>query len=339
MSKFEFRLYKTNAYKVDPIFNCREFKLYGSPAVYNAPELFEVGQFRYVLMKPEDFKKKNKESCFKIAAYLYHHSTEDLNGVPYTYFFGDINECKDIGKDFRNQICKYISYEMVEEWYPKNLAQINDYVVNFFLSQQRYYGQEFLLHNYDMHCLLFLPPSLSEFEFIQSKKFLWAHMTDSGFVKMGRSGDNSSSLILTDKAIDMFQRTKNKPDSNTAFIAIKFNYNEERIQAIQNTIAECGYEPVIMNEYQTNDWIMPEIFHQIQIAKFVVADFSLKCDGVYYEAGYAYAMGKQVIHIYDRREEKINPLHFDVSQKSTVMYDDYEDLNKKLKNRIIATID
>ncbi|MCI9654208.1 MAG: hypothetical protein HFG91_07710 [Acholeplasmatales bacterium] len=93
-----------------------------------------------------------------------------------------------------------------------------------------------------------------------------------------------------------------------------------------------------MNEFETNNWIMPEIFHQIQLSKFVVVDLSIRCDGAYYEAGYALAMGKEVIHIYDRREESNNPLHFDVAQKSTVIYNDFDDLKFKLMNRIKATI-
>jgi nucleoside 2-deoxyribosyltransferase len=138
----------------------------------------------------------------------------------------------------------------------------------------------------------------------------------------------------------MYQATKEKSnESNLAFIAIKFAGNEERIQAIQKAIALAGYEPRIMNEYETNNWIMPEIFHQIKLAKFIVVDLSVRCDGAYYEAGYAYALGKEVIHIYDKREEVNNPLHFDVAQKSTVIYNNYEELVEKLVNRIRATVE
>jgi nucleoside 2-deoxyribosyltransferase len=93
-----------------------------------------------------------------------------------------------------------------------------------------------------------------------------------------------------------------------------------------------------MSEYETNNWIMPEIFHQIKLSKFVVVDLSIRCDGAYYEAGYAYALGKEVIHLYDNREQGTNPLHFDVAQKSTVMYNDYDELVEKLVARIKATV-
>lgn len=66
--------------------------------------------------------------------------------------------------------------------------------------------------------------------------------------------------------------------------------------------------------------IMPEIFYQNELSKFVVVDLSLRWDCAYYEAGYAHAMGKEVIHIYDELEKTNNLLHFGVAQKSIVIY-------------------
>ena len=79
-------------------------------------------------------------------------------------------------------------------------------------------------------------------------------------------------------------------------------------------------------------------FHQIQISKFVVVDLSIRCDGAYYESGYAYALGKEVIHTYDEREKDANYLHFDVAQKSTIMYNSFEELEDRLIKRIKATV-
>lgn len=108
---------------------------------------------------------------------------------------------------------------------------------------------------------------------------------------------------------------------------------------IQKAIAEAGFEPRIMSQVETNNWIMPEIFYQIKNCRFVVADFSLPCDGAYYEAGYAAALDKPVIHLFDRREEtETNKLHFDIAQKSTIFYNDFDELRTRLINRIKATI-
>lgn len=337
MGQAVFHNYTTTAYNEDPIFKNKAYHLYGNPAVRNAPVLFWVDSYRYVLISPDDFKQ-NEILCFKVGAYLYHHKAVEDKYENYTYFFGDINKCKEIGEEFENQICKYVSYEMLEEWYPKNLEEINDKFVNYFLAQQKYYGQTFRLGDYDMRYLLFLLPTLDIEGIRSSKSFILKQLSNNGYISALKTpGGDYISFTLTATAINQFQKTKTKED-NTAFIAIKFKDNEERIKVIQNTIADSGYEPRIMNEYQTNDWIMPEIFHQIQLCKFVVVDFSLPCDGAYYEAGYAQALGKQVIHIYDKREEVNNQLHFDVAQKSTVIYKDYDDLREKLTKRINATV-
>lgn len=225
---------------------------------------------------------------------------------------------------------------MINEWYPKTLNEINDYVVNYFLSIQRYFGEEFYLENYDLNYLFFISKKLKEEEFKNSLFFIKEQLRESGYLFFSEHG--KSRVIVEKKGIEKYQKSQDKENSKLAFIAIRFSDNEQRIQAIQNAIVECGFEPRIMNEYETNQWIMPEIFHQIQISKFIVVDLSIRCDGAYYEAGYAHALGKEVIHIYDEREENNNPLHFDVAQKSTVIYKDFDDLKKKLVNRIKATI-
>ena len=148
-------------------------------------------------------------------------------------------------------------------------------------------------------------------------------------------------FYLTPKAVSEceynFGVTDNK--TNKAFIAIKFDGNNVRINTIQDAISQAGFEPVVMNRLETNNWIMPEVFHQIEISRFVVADFSLPCEGAYYEAGYAAALQKPVIHLFDEREKtESNKLHFDIAQKSTIYYEDWNDLKERLINRIKATI-
>ncbi len=327
-----------NSDDTDPIFKESNYRIYSKSDrhFFDTPLLYSVGEYRFVLVNPKDFGN-DEDLCFKVATYLYHHKVIQSKNKIYTYFFGDINKCKEIGEDFSNQICKYISYEMLEEWYPKNLTDINDKVVNFFLEQQEYYGQSFSVADYDMNYLLFIPKTLDEKKFRKSRYFLLYQLEANGYFVAEKWQNHYMYLSITADAISQFQKTKNK-ESNTAFIAIKFKGNEERIKAIQDTVADCGYEPRIMTEYQTNDWIMPEIFHQIQLSKFVVVDLSLRCDGAYYEAGYAHAMGKPVIHLYDEREKENNPLHFDVAQKSTVIYNNLDDLKEKLTKRIEATV-
>ena len=62
--------------------------------------------------------------------------------------------------------------------------------------------------------------------------------------------------------------------------------------------------------------------------------------GAYYEAGYAQALGKQVIMCCRKSEfdsDKGRP-HFDVAQKSMIVWKDEEELVERLRKRIEATV-
>ncbi len=160
----------------------------------------------------------DKRLCFKAATYLYYHKTSNDEGVPYIYFFGNISECIELRQSFSNYICKYISYEMLEEWEPKTLEEINSKLINFILEKQRFYGEEIELKNFDMRYLLFISPLLNEEEFKISQKFLWNQLNEKGCVKLKYHGDEVLSIVLTKTAIENFQVTNYKENSKVAFI-------------------------------------------------------------------------------------------------------------------------
>lgn len=104
MSEYKFHQYYSSAYEVDPIFKSEEFEMFGNPQSFDAPILFEVDDYRYVLSKPDEMKC-DEELAYKIATYLFHHPTK-IGGRRITYFIGDINACKEISADFTNQVKK-----------------------------------------------------------------------------------------------------------------------------------------------------------------------------------------------------------------------------------------
>ena len=46
------------------------------------------------------------------------------DGLPVTYFIGDINKCKSVSYDFTSQVVKIVSYEMINQWFPKSVNEI-----------------------------------------------------------------------------------------------------------------------------------------------------------------------------------------------------------------------
>lgn len=128
---------------------------------------------------------------------------------------------------------------------------------------------------------------------------------------------------------------------NQGFIAMSFAPEVEYIaESIKKAIIDSNYLPMIINEKEHNNQIVPEILHEIDNSRFLVMDVTKQNFGAYYEAGYALGKGKEVIicckkEVFDNKNSKP---HFDILQKSLVIWNDEEDLVQKLIKRIKATV-
>lgn len=132
-------------------------------------------------------------------------------------------------------------------------------------------------------------------------------------------------------AIDMIGREQKKK----VFVAMSFDGSmEEARNAIADAIKGCGYEPMLIDNKEHNNQIVPEIYKEISDSIFVIADLTGQRGGVYYEAGYAMAKGKDLILCCRDGEN----LHFDVAQINTIFWKDEQNLKEKLIRRIKATI-
>ena len=125
------------------------------------------------------------------------------------------------------------------------------------------------------------------------------------------------------------------------FIAMSFSKDVEYIEKIfKQAIQAAGFEPRIIKDKEHNSYIMPEIFSEIQKSRFLVVDVTKPNYGAYFEAGYAQALGKEIIvcckkDVFDDKDKKP---HFDIAQKSMIIWDDEKDLLERLTRRIEATV-
>lgn len=134
---------------------------------------------------------------------------------------------------------------------------------------------------------------------------------------------------------------KNEQVVRQAFIAMIFREEARSIrEAFRQAIGEMGYHAVILDEKEHNNQIVPEIFYEIRRSKFVVVDVTYPSFGAYYEAGYAQALGKEVIVCCREREfnDPVNSPHFDIAQQAIITWKDEAELVRKLKRRIEATV-
>lgn len=134
------------------------------------------------------------------------------------------------------------------------------------------------------------------------------------------------------KRIDEIKRTTNNSDS--VFIAMWFHECTKNYRkATTAAISYCGYKPLIVDETDFNGFIMDQVVALVRQARFLIADFTCLAEqddgrevkqgvrgGVYWEAGFAYGLGKPVIHSCLDSEHCRRRLHFDVEQYRTLFW-------------------
>jgi len=131
---------------------------------------------------------------------------------------------------------------------------------------------------------------------------------------------------------------KSKPSADTAFVAMSFAEELEDIyhSHIGPAIHDSGYTPVRIDLVPHNGDIISRVLTEIRLAKFVVADFTGHRNGVYFEAGFAKALGLEVVWMC--REDELEKAHFDTSHFNHLTWKDDGMLRQRLKARILATI-
>lgn len=143
--------------------------------------------------------------------------------------------------------------------------------------------------------------------------------------------------------------------SEQAFVAMWFHSSMESIfeNGFKPAIEDAGYRPLRIDRKEHNNKIDDEIIAEIRRSKFVVADFTsqvlrvseaaiLTADtaiargGVYFEAGFAKGLNKEVI--WTVRKDLIDLVHFDTRQFAHITWESATDLRKNLAARISATL-
>lgn len=148
---------------------------------------------------------------------------------------------------------------------------------------------------------------------------------------------NENEHALTYEGLRKVNELRHKINhSKKIFIAMLFNKDVEYIEhAFKEAIINAGFQPMIIKDKEHNNYIMPEIFYDIENSYVVVMDLSLQNFGAYYEAGYALGLNKQVIACCkeDVFTAPTKKPHFDISQKSMIVWENEDDLKEKLTKK------
>ena len=191
-------------------------------------------------------------------------------------------------------------------------------------------------------------------------------LTSQGFLTESAVRVTNSSIPYLKLSAYGWQRfeelERNWQNSTTAFIAMWFNEATEKYRdAVKEAVRQAGYDPKVIDDHEHNNFIMDEVINQINEAKFVIADFTCVKEsrdeknilkggvrgGVYFEAGYARGLGKEVIVTCKDDEEANERRHFDIDQLNTLFWSENNgklfdsngnDFTHRLAERIKATV-
>jgi len=151
-------------------------------------------------------------------------------------------------------------------------------------------------------------------------------------------GQSTAALLATITLRGWQRLASSGVRSRTAFVAMRFDVslNSAFLEGIEPAVREAGYEPVRVDRIHHNDQISDRIVVEIRRSRFLIADVTDQRQGVYFEAGFAMALGLPVI--WSCREDDLKNVHFDTRQYNHIVWKEPADLRRQLHDRIVATI-
>jgi nucleoside 2-deoxyribosyltransferase len=99
---------------------------------------------------------------------------------------------------------------------------------------------------------------------------------------------------------------------------------------------DCGLQSVRIDKVHHNEKICDRMLAEIRKCHTVVADVTRHRPGVYFEAGFAMALGRNVI--WCCRADEFPAVHFDTRQYAHIVWSDENELRRRLAERIQALI-
>lgn len=140
-----------------------------------------------------------------------------------------------------------------------------------------------------------------------------------------RSGDEVASSVQ--------RSAKYRP--NTAFVMMRIDPLDPNLEDVYNTIKSVcgafGVRAVRADEIEHEGVITERVLAEIRASEFLIADLTGERPSVYYEIGYAHAIGRRVI-MYRNNGSRV---HFDLAAYNCPEYRNITDLKEKLTKRLV----
>ena len=281
------------------------------------------------------------DSC---ASFLFYRRNYERKGDTAVFGYGD-NYIKNFVAESPESVLFKLDNDLIRTWMPMDFSEKVDRILLYFARNSRFQGDFVKIDDEEKSSLFFVKRRLDKKEIISHEimvtqiKFILSYLQEKNLLMSVGNLEQVRLEIAGWARVDELLGSKGLK-TRTAFIAMKFcKENTLLRETIKQGIMSAGFKPIIMDEHEHNNQIVPEMLYLIRQSRFVVVDESDSNLGAYYEAGYAAGHGKPVIHICNRNVFD-KEVHFDVKQVNTIMWesDKLDELRERIKRRITATI-
>lgn len=284
------------------------------------------------------------ENKNEVASFLYYKKVENKDKH---YVITD-----DKSEGFDNNI-RPVSLDEILSFYPCNFAERIDAILLGFAKQSEYLGAVLSFTMAELISALFIKrydKEGNDFSIDQvgnQMNLIIEFLEKNGYMDFGGTSDEPSAILKPEgwKRVDELQL--NQSNNKNVFVSMAFNDGTKDVrEAIRESIIDSGYSPEFIDEIIHNKQIVPEMFRLIKESRFLILEITDPNYGAYYEAGYALGLDKEVIiccskEIFTKdfgEEEKYRKPHFDIAQKQILIWEDLNDLRKKLSEWIKAIV-
>ena len=296
---------------------------------------------RYVI-NASDFETLNLQKD-KLASILYHSKRSDTRIIGGESFY---EKTKSLYARPR-----FVPIDSIQNLYPSKFSAKVEQMLLGFAKKSQFFG-DVLSYSLEEFCSVAYLKRFDVYgeklDFIKIKEQIikMQEFLTSEPEKYVRSKKfDSENCIKIELLANGWQKIENieivDKNNKNVFVAMTFGDETKATrEALKLGISKAGYIPILIDEVTHNHQIVPEMFKKIQESKFLVIDISIPNVGAYYEAGYAYGLGKEVVFCcqkesFNSQEKNMRP-HFDVSQKQMIIWENEADLVDKLTKWILS---
>jgi hypothetical protein len=271
---------------------------------------------------PDDCKKVYGDQTWKLASYV---KEKSIRGLPIVFFPSQEKIPPDAPSGS-------VGLDEAIKMFPTTVADRLDRALMNLAAVTKHLGQRIVI-DAEMNPLLLAQNSLETLFVIEQ----FAH---DGYLK-GRTTSLPTEVSLTSGGLSRaaeLQRGLFGPLNKQVFVAMSFDKSLDSAwtDGLKMGIEDCGYDALRVDRKQHNEKICDVIIAEIRKSKFLVADFTLHRNGVYFEAGMMMGLGRPVIFTC-RKDDLVNA-HFDTRQYNHIDWEKPSELREKLRSRIQATI-